>query len=255
MITVRNLRFQIGEFEILKGVDMDVAEGKFIGLIGPNGSGKSTVLKCIYQVYRDYTGEILLKDRDVLHIPHRERAKLLSVVGQFNDLQFDFTVEDMVMLGRSPYKKFMERDTAEDRKIVAEAIEKVGLKGAEKRTLSTFSGGERQRIVLARALAQQSPVMILDEPTNHLDIKYQLELLELVKSLGVTVVAALHDISLACLFCDEIYALQQGKIIGAGTPDELIDETFILNLYDVESKIVYDRELKQTGIFWKRRQI
>lgn len=254
MISVRNLKFQIGEVEILKGVDLNVPEGKFVGIIGPNGSGKSTILKCIYRVYRDYHGSIFLNGKNLSEISHRDRAKMLSVVGQFNDLQFDFTVEDMVMLGRSPYKRFMEKDTDEDQRIVLDAIEKVGLKGTEKRTLSTFSGGERQRIVLARALAQRSPVMILDEPTNHLDIKYQLELLELVKSLGGTVVAALHDISLACLFCDELYAIQDGKVIGKGTPDELIDETFILNLYDVESKILYDRELKQKGILWKRHR-
>lgn len=252
MITVQDLKFKIGEYEILKGVNLSAPKGAFVGLIGPNGSGKSTILKCIYRVYHQYSGKIAIDGKNLSEISHRERAKLISVVGQFNDLQFDFTVEDMVMLGRSPYKRFMEKDNDTDRKIVAEAIAKVGLKGMEKRPVSTFSGGERQRIVLARALAQECPIMVLDEPTNHLDIKYQLELLELVKNSNVTVIAALHDISIACLYCDRIYAVQDGTIIGEGTPDELIDEEFILRLYDVESKIIYDRELKQKGILWKK---
>lgn len=239
-ITIKNLAYGVGNFGILKDVSMKIEKGKFTGLIGPNGSGKSTLLKCIYRVNRGYKGDIYLDDRNLSDISIKEGAKLLSVVSQFNDMSFDLTVFDMVALGRFPYKKFMQSDTKEDIEIVSDSIKRVGLSGFENRTMSTLSGGEKQRIILARAIAQQAPIMVLDEPTNHLDIKYQLQLLNLVGDLGGTILAAMHDINLAFMYCDYIYALKGGRIVREGVPDEILDEELIYELYEVKCNIVED---------------
>mgnify|MGYP000087278276 FL=1 len=144
------------------------------------------------------------------------------------------------MMGRAPHKKTMERDNAEDYKIVEECLEKVGMLPYRHRVFSSLSGGEQQRIILARALAQKTDCLILDEPTNHLDIKYQLQLLDIVKSLGITVIGALHDLNIAAAYCDRIYAMKNGRLVACGTPEEVITEDFIHMLYEVDATVKKD---------------
>ncbi len=143
-------------------------------------------------------------------------------------------------MGRAPHKKALERDNAEDYRIVEAALETVGLSGFADRSFSTLSGGEQQRVILARALAQQTPCLILDEPTNHLDITHQLQMMRIVKNLDVTVLSAVHDLNIAAMFCDRIYAIQDGQIVGEGTPEELFTPGFIREIYDVEAEVVKD---------------
>jgi len=171
-------------------------------------------------------------------------------MSQINDMNFDFTVYEMVMLGRSPHKKFMERDNKHDKEIVQAAIKMVGMEGKEDRFLSSLSGGERQRVQLARAFCQESEILILDEPTNHLDIKYQLELLKLVRDSKKTAVAALHDINLSLMFCDYLYCLKDSQLIAQGTPEEIITDEMIYKLYGVKSQVTTtDDGIK--NIIWK----
>ena len=180
----------------------------------------------------------------------KESAKMLAVMSQINDMNFDFTVYEMVMLGRGPHKKFMERENKYDRDIVESAIKMVGMEGKEDRFLSSLSGGERQRVHLARAICQESDILILDEPTNHLDIKYQLELLKLVKDSKKTVLAALHDVNLSLMFCDYLYCLKDSKLIAEGTPEEIVNEEMIYKIYGVKSEITTSSDgLK--NIIWK----
>lgn len=167
----------------------------------------------------------------------RESALQLAVVAQHNFYSFDFSVLEIVLMGRSPHKKMMERNTAEDYAKAREALRVVGLETFEERNFSTLSGGEQQRVILARALTQDTPCLVLDEPTNHLDIKYQLEIMDIVKALGITVVTAIHDLNIAAMYCDTIVALKDGKIVGVGTPEELLTETFIYELYEVRSSV------------------
>ena len=141
-------------------------------------------------------------------------------------------------MGRAPHKRPLERDTAEDYRIVAEALETVGMADFADRTFSTLSGGEQQRVILARALAQQTPCLILDEPTNHLDIKFQLQLMDLVRGLNRTVIAAIHDLNIAALYCDRLCALKDGKIIGEGMPRELLTPEFIRKVYEVDAQVM-----------------
>ena len=140
-------------------------------------------------------------------------------------------------MGRSPHKKILERDNLKDFLIARQALKKVGLEDFEERNFSTLSGGEQQRVILARALTQQTECLVLDEPTNHLDIKYQLQIMDIVKSLGLTVIAAIHDLNIAAMYCDRLVAIEDGQVVGVGTPQELLTEKFIYDMYGVESQI------------------
>ena len=239
-IHTENIEFSWGTKQILKSVSIDAEEGKFIGVIGPNGSGKSTFLKCVYRVWQQNGGIVYLDGKNTAHMSYRETALLLGVVAQHNTYDFDFSVKDVVLMGRSPHKKVIERDTAEDFRIVSESLEMVGLKGFEARAFAELSGGEQQRVILARALAQKTKGLILDEPTNHLDIKYQLQLLNTVKQIGQTVLAAFHDLNIAALYCDSIYVMKDGCVYAYGTPSEVLTEKLILEVYDVETQIIAD---------------
>lgn len=143
-------------------------------------------------------------------------------------------------MGRSPHKKRLEPDNSKDYQIVNESLDKVGMLEFKNRSFSTLSGGEQQRVILARALAQQTPCLILDEPTNHLDIKYQLSLLNIVKDLDLTIVAAIHDLNIAAMYCDRLFVMKNGKIVGSGTPQEVLTKEFIKEIYDIDVEIVND---------------
>ena len=236
-ITAENVSMFIGAKEILSSLNLSIKNKEFIGIIGPNGSGKSTFLKCVYRTQKPTNGAIFFDGQRLDELSFRESAQKLSVVAQHNFYSFDFTVLDVVLMGRAPYKKLLDRDTPEDYKLVRKALAIVGLANFEKRIFSTLSGGEQQRVILARALTQGTECMVLDEPTNHLDIKYQLEILDIVKSLQLTIVSAIHDLNIAALYCDRLIALKEGKIIGSGTPHDLLTADFIRRLYDVEARV------------------
>ena len=239
-ICATDIKMEIGNNEILKGVSIDSKNREFIGIIGPNGSGKSTLLKCIYRILKPNNGCIMLGEEDISKMSVKESAKKLAVVAQHNYYNFDFSVGEVVLMGRSPHKKSLEPDNSEDYDIVNESLEKVGMLGFKNRSFSTLSGGEQQRVILARALAQQTPCLILDEPTNHLDIKYQLSLLNIVKSLDLTVISAIHDLNIASMYCDRLFVMKNGRIVGMGTPQEVLTKEFIKEIYDIDVEIVYD---------------
>ncbi|MDO5852703.1 MAG: ABC transporter ATP-binding protein [Thermoplasmata archaeon] len=222
---------------IVEGADLHVDEGEFVGLLGPNGSGKSTLLKTVYRTMKRDCGEITLDGRDIDGLSLRDSALMMSVVTQHNYYNFDFKVEEVVMMGRTPHKRTMEMDNEEDRLIVEDALSKVNMLDLRDRSFSSLSGGEQQRIILARALAQQTPCLVLDEPTNHLDVKYQLEVLDIVKSIGCTALCALHDLNLAAQYCDRIYIMQNGRIVENGTPEDIITEEMISRIYGVKASV------------------
>jgi ABC-type cobalamin/Fe3+-siderophores transport systems, ATPase components len=245
MIDVENVDIILSKKLIVDHVCVQVQKGEFVGVIGPNGSGKSTLLKTIYRTLKASDGLIKINDRDIRDMSLRESALQSSVVSQHNHYSFDFKVKDVVIMGRAPHKKSMEFDNEEDHRIADEAISQVDMTDFVDRSFSTLSGGEQQRIILARSLAQQTPCLLLDEPTNHLDIKYQLQLLDVVKSIDVTVLCALHDLNLAAAYCDRIYLLKDGKIFAYGTPDDVLTEEIIEEVYDV--KVTVERSRK-TGL-------
>ena len=237
-IEAKEIQSVLSGSQILKGVDLKAGRQELLGVIGPNGSGKSTLLKCIYRVLKPTAGAVYLDGKPLEQLSYRKSAQEVAVVAQHNYYNFDFCVRDVVLMGRAPHKRPLERDSAEDYRIVTEALETVGMADFADRTFSTLSGGEQQRVILARALAQQTPCLILDEPTNHLDIKFQLQLMDLVRGLNRTVIAAIHDLNIAALYCDRLCALKDGKIIGEGTPRELLTPEFIRKVYEVDAQVM-----------------
>lgn len=249
-LLAKAVKFFVGNKEILKGVDLNLKPKEFLGIIGPNGSGKSTFLKCVYRVQKPSAGDIHFDGKRLDELSYRQSALKLAVVAQHNFYNFDFSVLDVVLMGRSPHKKMMERDNLEDYTIARQAIKLVGLEGFEERNFSTLSGGEQQRVILARALTQQTECLVLDEPTNHLDIKYQLEIMDIVKDLDITVMAAIHDLNIAALYCDRLVALCEGQVVGVGTPHELLTKEFIKELYQVDSEVQVNEKTGRLNIVY-----
>lgn len=241
-LSSKSLDIFLGGKQILDNINIHIKNKEFVGIIGPNGSGKSTFLKCLYRTLKPEKGMVFINDQNIENLPIKETAKKIAVVAQHNDLDFDFTVIDMVLIGRSPHKKFLERDTLKDYEIALSALEKVGMVSFKERSFNSLSGGEKQRIVLARALAQRTRCLILDEPTNHLDIKYQLQFMAIAKAIDVTIVSAIHDLNLAALYCDKLYALGEGSLIKYGTPTEVLSESLIKDLYGVDAEINLDQK-------------
>ncbi|MGL5513385.1 MAG: ABC transporter ATP-binding protein [Sporomusa sp.] len=246
-----DIEIVLGDQLVLQRVSIIVKPGEFVGIIGPNGSGKSTLLKCIYRVLLPSHGVVLLSGYPLSAMSLRQSAQRMAVVAQHNVASFDFTVQEIVLMGRSAHKKMMERDHAGDYAIVRECLDKVGLAAFADRSFSTLSGGEQQRVMLARALAQKTSCLILDEPTNHLDIKYQLQLMDIVKASHLTVLAAMHDLNIAAMYCDKLFAMEDGKIVGSGTPEQLLTPDFIRILYGVTAKIVKDADTGKISIIYQ----
>ena len=248
-LEVKDLTYAYGAGqEAVDHVSMNVEKGEFVGVIGPNGSGKSTLLKCIYRALRPEAGSISLCGEDVLSMSYRQSALRMAVVGQEHDIPFDFTVEEIAAMGRSPHKRMFDIDGREDRQIVADALKKLGMEELSGRSFRSLSGGEKQRVLIARALVQESDLFILDEPTNHLDIGYQLQILELVKGLGITVLAAIHDLNLAALYCDRLYVMKDGKLVLEGRPEEVLTPEEIYRVYGVRSLVERNRMTGKSSI-------
>lgn len=226
--------------DIVKQVSVQVADGQFVGLLGPNGSGKTTLLKSIYRVLKPSAGIVTLDGTDIREMSYRESSKRMGVVSQFTNMSFDFTVEEIVLMGRAPHKKAFSQDTEEDYLIAEEALRKVDMLDFRDRMFMTLSGGEKQRILLARTLAQQVDILILDEPTNHLDIKYQIQIMDVVKSLGKGVLSALHDLNLTLMYCSYVYVLKNGRIVAHGPTEEVITKDLIRDVYEVDCEVERD---------------
>ena len=236
-LETREVSVTLSRKEIVKQASLQVRDNAFVGLLGPNGSGKTTLLKSIYRVLKPTAGAVLIDGEDIKHYSYRETSKRMGVVSQFNNLNFDFTVQEMVLMGRAPHKKAFDRDTEEDYRIAEDALRRVDMLDFKDRSFMTLSGGEKQRIILARALAQQVEMLILDEPTNHLDIKYQIQIMDVVKSLGVGVLAALHDLNLTLMYCTYVYVLKDGRIVASGKTEEVITEQLIREVYEVDCSV------------------
>ncbi|MEC0182212.1 ABC transporter ATP-binding protein [Paenibacillus peoriae] len=246
-LTAEQMEIRIGKKEIIKNVSIRVKNQQFVGLIGPNGCGKSTLLKSIYKSLVPQKGTVFLDDMDVLKTSEKKVSQQMGVVSQFNEMHFDLTVQQMVMLGRTPHKKMLESDKQADYDIVEEALTRTNLLEYRNRSFLSLSGGEKQRVILARTIAQQPGFMILDEPTNHLDIRYQLEILFCVKELNIGVLAALHDLEMAAYYCDYLYAIKNGEVYTHGTPEEVLTPETIELLYQVKCQTYINPVTKGLG--------
>lgn len=236
-LQVENLCCQIGQKVILKNISLEVHKGEFVGIIGPNGSGKSTLLKNIYKMLKPTDGRIYLEGQDLLRMSSHKAAQHLAVVAQENDANFDFTVQEVVQMGRYPRKRLLETVNQQDTEIVRKMLRKVQMEERIDRSFLSLSGGEKQRVLIARALAQETEMIILDEPTNHLDIGSQIKTLNLLKQTGKTVLTALHDLSIAARYCDCIYVLKDGRSYASGNTKEIINSELVEDLYHLKADV------------------
>ncbi|MEU1522064.1 ABC transporter ATP-binding protein [Nocardia rhamnosiphila] len=237
-VEVAGLRVDIDGTTVLDDVALTAAPGRVTALLGPNGSGKSTLLRAVYRACKPAAGVALIDGHDVWRAPAKEMARTRAVVTQHHGAAADFTVGEIVAMGRSPHQKYLQQDSRRDREIVLAAMRRVGVEVFADRPFAGLSGGERQRVLLARALAQQAPVILLDEPTNHLDVHAQLALLRLLRELDATIVLAVHDIGQALAYADHVVVLAAGRVAAAGDPVTTLTPELLLEVFGVRARIL-----------------
>lgn len=238
-LALHDVHFSYGGADFaLAAISLLIPAGTMVGLIGPNGSGKSTLLKLITGVLSPTSGKVTVDGNDVASIKQVEVARRIAMVPQDNHLDFPFTVEQVVLMGRYPHLRRWQREGEKDRTVAAKSLEATATHHLAGRPVTSLSGGERQRVAIARALAQEPKVLLLDEPTAHLDIAHQAQILELIRRLnrerGLTVVAALHDLNLAAAYLDLLALLKDGQIIDLGPPQKVLTAENICAVYGVK---------------------
>lgn len=235
---VRNLSFAYGKNLILKNISLSILKGKITTIMGANGCGKSTLFSLMTKNLNPDKGKIFLYGKNIRNLRLAEFARQISIVHQYNSAADDITVERLVSYGRTPHMKLIGGSSREDMEKIQWALEVTQLVEYRHREISQLSGGQRQRVWIAMALAQNTKVLFLDEPTTYLDIRYQLEILNLVRKLnkeyGITIVMVLHDINQAVNFSDEIIGMKHGKILMAGNPEEVVTTESMSQLYDIQ---------------------
>jgi iron complex transport system ATP-binding protein len=240
-LRVSDASFSYGGGFSLNHINLFVPNGQMLGLLGPNGSGKTTLLKLATGVLAPSEGDVRIGEMSLKRLLRREAAQKIAVVPQELNIPFAYTVEEVVMLGRTPFLKGLAGESKRDHQIVAGALELTGMAGFRGRYFNELSGGERQKIVLAMALAQEPVILLLDEPTSHLDINHQVGILELLRRFNrekkVTIVAAMHDLNLAALYFERLVLLGRGVIFADGSPDEVITGEIIQKVFSAKVEI------------------
>ena len=234
---VRDLFFSYGKNKVLKGTSFTIEEGKITTIMGANGCGKSTLFNLMTKNLYPRKGNIFLYGKNIQNLGLKDFAKRVSIVHQYNSSADDITVERLVSFGRTPHRKMMQGRRDEDEKMIRWAMEVTNILKYRDKEVSRLSGGQRQRVWIAMALAQNTKILFLDEPTTYLDIRYQIEILKLVKKLnqeyGITIIMVLHDMNQAIHFSDRIIGLKEGEVAVQGAPDEVITEECIRDLYGI----------------------
>lgn len=231
-ISVDTLGVSLGGVQIVKGASLRIEAGEIAGVVGPNGSGKSTFLRTLYRHLRPTTGTVSAGGEDLWALSARENARRVAAVPQERAEEFDFTVREVVGMGRLPHSGMLG-STGDRSAAVDLAMQRTGVESLSERLLSTLSGGEQQRVLVARALAQEAPIIVLDEPTNHLDIRHQLELLQLLRELGLTTLMAIHDLNLAVAYCDTLHVLHAGRLVASGPPLHVLTPDLVESVFEV----------------------
>jgi len=238
MLRTDKIKFSYAAEEILKGIDLEIEAGSFIGIIGPNASGKSTLLKNISSSLKSDSGTVYLDSKLLNDYSSIELARKMAVVPQNTEVNFNFNVYDIIMMGRHPYQKRWSGVNEKDKKIVKEVMEVTDTLKLRSKSINELSGGERQRVIIARALAQKPDVLLLDEPTSSLDINYQGEIYDLLnylnQELNLTIITVSHDLNLTAQYCEELILLKEGRIFAAGPAEEVLTEENIRQVYKAE---------------------
>lgn len=247
MIRTEAINFSYGNQSVLKHINMAVEKGKFISVIGPNGSGKTTLLKNLCNLLNPQSGEVQIDSKAIKRYKPKMLAKKVAVVHQEIQSTFDFNIHEVVLMGRYPHLKALQNESSEDLNIAEQAMHLTGVHHLRHKSMSHVSGGERQRVMIAKALTQEPDLLLLDEPISHLDIKYQMDVLKLCRTLNrekqLTILTTLHDINLAARFSDVIILMHQGEIYKMGTPEEVLTSEVIKEVYEVEVTVIHKPHL------------
>ena len=242
LMEVKKIKFRYQDKPFIEELSVKIKKNKITSIIGPNGSGKSTLLMLLSRIYKAKDGTITLNDKNVWDYKIKEFAKNVAVVHQKNQIYGDLDVKTIVGYGRLPYLSYHQNLSEEDYQIIDWAIATTNLKEYENRLLANLSGGQQQRVWLAMALAQKTPILLLDEPTTYLDVKYQIEILNLIKEINkkyqMTIIMVHHDINQAINYSDEIIAMKDGKILFQGVPEEVITSASLKSLYDYDLSVI-----------------
>ena len=241
-VSVKNVSLSLrrNNHNILNEINFDLSPGRVLGIVGPNGAGKSTLLRLLYRYHKPTIGTVEIGGKDIWEMTARDTAKKVAVVLQEHPTDFGLTVRELVALGRTPHHiGFGGGNGGRDEQVVEAALQRMEVRTFSNRSLGTLSGGERQRVMVARALAQEPSILVLDEPTNHLDIRHQLEILELIKDLPLTIISSLHDLNMAADTCDEVAILKDGHLLDIGTPEAVFSADAISGTFEVAAS--YER--------------
>lgn len=241
IVNVEDLHFSYGKIQALKGVNFKIEDYKMVGILGSNGSGKTTLLKNLSGYLKPSKGNVSIAGKSIYSMKSKDKAMLIGYVPQDVYSDFEFTSYDVVMMGRTPYLRRFQRESKKDISIVKEAMILTNTWDLKDRYINELSGGQRQRVYIARALAQEPKILLLDEPISHLDVKYQIEVLSILKQLttkDILVFAVLHDINLSSQFCDFILLMKDGEIISMGTPNEVLTAENIKMAFSVDADII-----------------
>ena len=257
-ITTENIQVGFHARQILKGISMESQDKELVGIIGPNGSGKSTLLKCIYRILKPDAGAVYLDGEELHSMSVRSSAKKMAVVAQHNYYNFDFTVREVVLMGRAPHKKTLERDNAKDYQIVDEALKTVQMEAFADRTFSTLSGGEQQRAALAKVLLTDPKILLLDEPTKGIDNFFKLEFAEILKDLkkqGVTIIMVSHDVEFCAKYADLVSMFFDGSIITTNTPNRFFSQnSFYTTAANRMSRHIFENAITNEDVIELCRQ-
>ncbi|MFB7666997.1 ABC transporter ATP-binding protein [Kitasatospora sp. NPDC056138] len=249
-VDIEDVSVEIAGARLVHEVTVRAGSGTVLGLVGPNGSGKSTLLRCVYRALRPAAGAVRLDGEDLHGLSPREGARRVGALPQESSAEFDFTVAEVVAMGRLPHRSGFARGG--DDGLCATALGRVGAGHLAQRGFLQLSGGEKQRVLIARALVQQPRVLVLDEPTNHLDIAHQLEVLALVRDSGLTVLTALHDLNLAAAHCDELHVIAHGRIVASGPPGEVLRPALLAEVFGVRAHPVRHPETGAVQLLFDR---
>ncbi len=242
---LENVSVKFGKHLAINDISINIPQGSVVGIAGPNGSGKTTLLRTMFGAQPVTEGRVLVYGQPIKKLRAAQIARRISVVSQFETDMDRMRVRDIVLLGRAPHRKDVQGYSKEDHQIAKQSLVEVRMQGTEDRYIDTLSGGERQRILIARSLTQQSECMLLDEPTNHLDVKYQHQILNLVRSIATTAVVVLHDLNLVARYCDQAIILKEGRLYCVGCPNEILNPELIRDVYGVDATEISDDGSKQ----------
>lgn len=238
LLSVQHVSWRADNQLILDDISFTINKGSFTGILGPNGAGKSSLLRCLYRYVRADSGSVKFNQQDIWReYDAYQYAQDIAVVLQETPTHFNLTVYDIVALGLLPHKGLFTREQPQDKQKIDCAIQQVGLSDKTLQNFEHLSGGEKQRALIARAIVQSPSLLIMDEPTSHLDVRYQIQVIELAKSLGITVIASFHDLNLASAMCDQLIVLDKGKLVEQGTPQKVITSEMLSNVFGVCAEV------------------